>query len=175
VGMAAEGSSPTRIMLSVSQSNVRGYPHPSLSSRAAFEWIVKKIIRENTSGFKLLLLHVEVPDLGGYDGTGNSVRAPQLDRNRIGGGHLLDYFIRQCREIGVECEAWIGVGDPKEVICHEAKRVQPDFLVVGSRGLGPFQKVFIGTVSEFCVKHADCPVISIRRSAAQTPSDPADD
>jgi len=31
-------------------------------------------------------------------------------------------------------------GDPKEVICHEVTRLRPDFLVVGSRGLGPFQK-----------------------------------
>jgi len=31
-------------------------------------------------------------------------------------------------------------GDPKEVICHEVKRLRPDLLVVGSRGLGPFQK-----------------------------------
>ena len=38
------------------------------------------------------------------------------------------------------CEAWIKQGDPKEVILNEVKRVRPDLLVVGSRGLGPFQK-----------------------------------
>lgn len=36
-------------------------------------------------------------------------------------------------------------------------------------------RVFVGTVSEFCVKHADCPVIAIKRNAAQTPQDPIDD
>ena len=40
----------------------------------------------------------------------------------------------------VACEAWIKRGDPKEVICHEVKRLQPDLLVVGCRGLGPFQR-----------------------------------
>ena len=75
----------------------------------------------------------------------------------------------------VGCQAWIKHGDPKEVICHEVKRVHPDFLVVGSRGLGPFQKVFVGTVSEFCVKHAECPVITIKRKADETPQDPVDD
>lgn len=97
------------------------------------------------------------------------------NRDKIRGLHLLEYFVNHCHEIGVDCEAWVKKGDPKEVICHEVNRVRPDFLVVGSRGLGPFQKVFVGTVSEFCVKHADCPVIAIKRNAAQTPQDPVDD
>ena len=40
----------------------------------------------------------------------------------------------------VASEAWLKKGDPTEVICLEVKRIQPDFLVVGSRGLGPFKK-----------------------------------
>lgn len=96
-------------------------------------------------------------------------------REKLRDLHLLEYFVNRCHEIGVNCKAWIRKGDPKEVICHEVKRVQPDFLVVGSRGLGPFQRVFVGTVSEFCVKHADCPVITIRRTAEETPRDPVED
>lgn len=33
----------------------------------------------------------------------------------------------------------------------------------------------MGTVSEFCLKHAECPVVTIKRSAAETPQDPIDD
>lgn len=36
-------------------------------------------------------------------------------------------------------------------------------------------RVFVGTVSAFCVKHAECPVMTIKRNADETPSDPADD
>jgi hypothetical protein len=36
-------------------------------------------------------------------------------------------------------------------------------------------RVFVGTVSEFCVKHAECPVITIKRNANEVPQDPADD
>ncbi|KAM7267523.1 hypothetical protein ACFE04_009689 [Oxalis oulophora] len=96
-------------------------------------------------------------------------------RDKLRGLHLLEYFVSRCHEIGVACEAWIRKGDPKEVLCREVKRVQPDFLVVGSRGLGPFQRVFVGTVSEFAVKHAECPVIAIKRRLDETPNDPADD
>lgn len=36
-------------------------------------------------------------------------------------------------------------------------------------------RVFVGTVSEFCAKHAECPVLTIKRRADETPQDPVDD
>ncbi|KAK4417778.1 Universal stress protein A-like protein [Sesamum alatum] len=178
--MAAEGADPTRILVAVNESTIKGYPHASISSKGAFDWTVKKIIRSNTSGFKLLFLHVQVPDEDGFDDMDSIYASPadfkiMKNRDRIRGLHLLEYFVKQCNEIGIACEAWVKKGDPKEIICHEVQRVQPDFLVLGSRALGPFQKVFVGTVSEFCTKHADCPVIAIKRNAAETPQDPVDD
>ncbi|KAL6587468.1 hypothetical protein OROMI_000446 [Orobanche minor] len=175
-----EDGEPTRVMMAVNESTIKGYPHASISSRGAFDWTLKKIVRSNTSGFKIFLLHVQVPDEDGFDDMDSIFASPEdfkrmKHRDKIRGLHLLEYFVHRCHEIGVACEAWIKKGDAKEVICFEVQRVRPDFLVVGSRGLGPFQKVFVGTVSEFCVKHADCPVISIKRSIAQTPQDPVDD
>ncbi|EXC20298.1 Universal stress protein A-like protein [Morus notabilis] len=173
-------SEPTRIMVAVNESTIKGYPHASISSRGAFEWTLQKIVRSNTSGFKLLFLHVQVADEDGFDDI-DSIYASSEDfknmkrRDKARGLHLLENFVNKCHEIGVLCEAWIKKGDPKEVICHEVKRVQPDLLVVGSRGLGPFQRVFVGTVSEFCAKHAECPVITIKRKADEAPQDPVDD
>nr|GMD01176.1 universal stress protein A-like protein [Ipomoea batatas] len=140
-------------MIAVNESTMKGYPHPSISSKGAFEWTLDKIVRSNTAGFKLLFLHVQ--------GSRSSDRKTPL----IGVKSL----------VAVSCEAWIKRGDPKDVICHEVQRVHPDLLVVGCRGLGPFQRVFVGTVSEFCVKHAECPVVTIKRSASETPQDPVDD
>ncbi|KAL4653439.1 universal stress protein A-like protein isoform X1 [Castanea sativa] len=178
--MEIEDGSVTRILMGVSESTIKGYPHASISSRGAFDWTIQKIVRYNTSAFKLLFLHVQVPDEDGFDDMDSIYASPEdfkslTDRDRAKGLHLLAYFVTRCHEIGVSCEAWIKRGDPKEVICHEVKRVQPDLLVVGSRGLGPFQRVFVGTVSEFCVKHAECPVITIKRSADEAPQDPVDD
>ncbi|KAF3567625.1 hypothetical protein DY000_02018991 [Brassica cretica] len=186
-------SEPTRVMVAVNESSIKGYPHASISSKKAFEWTLKKIVKSNTSGFKLLLLHAQVQDEDGskevvlimnwepgFDDMDSIYASPDdfrnmRERNKANGLHLLEFFVNKCHEIGVRCEAWIRKGDPTEVICHEVRRVRPDFLVVGSRGLGPFQKVFVGTVSEFCVKHAECPVIIIKRSAEESPQDPADD
>ncbi|KAL0540831.1 hypothetical protein IC582_020846 [Cucumis melo] len=171
---------PTRIMLAVNQSTIKGYPHPSISSKRAFEWTLQKIVRSNTSGFKFLFLHVLVPDEDGFDEVDSIFASPDdfkelKKRDNARGLHLLEYFVNRCHEIGVACEAWLKKGDPTEVICLEVKRVLPDFLVVGSRGLGPFKKVFVGTVSEFCAKHAECPVITIKRREDETPDDPVDD
>lgn len=170
----------TRIMIGLNESTIKCYPHPSISSKGAFEWTINKIVRSNTSYFKLLLLHVQVPDEDGFDDMDSIFASPEDFKNmrhqeKLRGLHLLQYFVNRCHELKVSCEAWIKKGDPKEVICHEVRRVQPDLLVVGSRGLGPFQRVFVGTVSEFCVKHAECPVVTIKRSAEETPQDPVDD
>ncbi|CAJ1946709.1 unnamed protein product [Sphenostylis stenocarpa] len=174
------GDEVTRVMVAVNESSLKGYPHPSISSRGAFEWTINKIIRNNVSAFNLFFLHVQVPDEDGFDDMDSIYASPEdfknmKQRDRIRGVHLLEYFVNRCHEIGVVCQGWIMQGDPKEVICHEVKRLRPDLLVVGSRGLGPFQKVFVGTVSEFCWKHAECPVISIKRKADEIPQDPVDD
>lgn len=134
----------TRVMVAVNESTIKGYPHASISSKGAFEWTLNKIVRSNTSGFKLLFLHVQVPDEDGFEDMDSIFASPDdfkgmKNRNKIRGLHLVEYFVNRCHEIGVPCEAWIKKGDPKEVICHEVKRVQPDLLVVGCRGLGPFQ------------------------------------
>ncbi|RLM79719.1 universal stress protein A-like protein [Panicum miliaceum] len=199
----AYSSAPTRVMMAVNESSLKSYPHPSISCRTAFDWTLSKLVRSNPGGFHFLFLHVQVPDEDGFDDMDSIYASPadfdqMKQRDKIRGLHLLEYFVNQCHQLGfrlqleavaslvydglciyfvsqIKCEAWIRHGDPKEVICSEVKRVQPDLLVVGSRGLGPFQRVFVGTVSEFCVKHAECPVITIKRKATEAPQDPIDD
>eukprot|EP00268_Persea_americana_P053675 TRINITY_DN61001_c0_g1_i1.p1 TRINITY_DN61001_c0_g1~~TRINITY_DN61001_c0_g1_i1.p1 ORF type:complete len:196 (+),score=44.29 TRINITY_DN61001_c0_g1_i1:92-679(+) len=193
-GMGGEGKSassslalasdPTRILLGVNESSLKGYPNASISCRNAFDWTMQKIVRSNTNDFKLLFLHVHVPDDNedgaGFDGMDLIFASPEdfqdiQERDKKRGLHLLKHFVDCCHQIGVPCEAWIKNGDPKEVICNEVKRIQPDMLVVGNRDLSPFQRMFLGTVSEFCVNHAVCPVITIKRTADETPEDPIDD
>ena len=51
-------------------------------------------------------------------------------------------------------------GHPAEVLVRAARRA--DMLVVGSRGHGGFTGALLGSVSQYCVHHAPCPVLVIR-------------
>jgi nucleotide-binding universal stress UspA family protein len=53
-------------------------------------------------------------------------------------------------------------GRPATAIVDEALALQPDLLVVGSRGHGPLASVVMGSVSAEVVDHAPCPVLVAR-------------
>jgi nucleotide-binding universal stress UspA family protein len=56
-------------------------------------------------------------------------------------------------------------GRPASAIVDEAIAIQPDLLVVGSRGHGPLASVVMGSVSAEVVDHAPCPVLVARHSS----------
>jgi nucleotide-binding universal stress UspA family protein len=57
-------------------------------------------------------------------------------------------------------------GHPARVLLQAAKGA--DLLVVGSRGHGGFAGVLLGSVSDYVVKHAPCPVVVVRPVAQPT-------
>ena len=50
---------------------------------------------------------------------------------------------------------------PGEVICKLAEDKKAQFIVMGSRGMGILRRTFLGSVSDYCVHHAHCPVAII--------------
>ena len=59
-------------------------------------------------------------------------------------------------ESGVEVTPVVREGLAAEVLVAEAR--DADLLVVGSRGLGGFRGLLLGSVSQQCAHHAPCPV-----------------
>ncbi len=45
---------------------------------------------------------------------------------------------------------------------HTRTDENADILILGSRGLSAIKKAFVGSVSEYCVHHVQCPVIVVR-------------
>ena len=57
-------------------------------------------------------------------------------------------------------------GGPREELARLGKEL--DLLIVGSRGYGPRGHVFHGSVSNYLVSHADCPLLVLPRSLLGT-------
>jgi nucleotide-binding universal stress UspA family protein len=49
-----------------------------------------------------------------------------------------------------------------EAILEEASKEKVNLIVVGTRGLGGFKRLLLGSVSSACVDHAPCSVLVIR-------------
>ncbi|KAL5210607.1 hypothetical protein ABZP36_006230 [Zizania latifolia] len=70
------------------------------------------------------------------------------------------------REASVNATGAILEGDAKEAICQAVEEMHADLLVLGSRGLGKIKRAFLGSVSDYLVHHACCPVLVVKPSKA---------
>ena len=61
-------------------------------------------------------------------------------------------------------------GSPRQVIVDEAENWRADLIVMGSRGLGAWNRLLLGSVSSGVVHHAKCSVEIVRRPEAREPN-----
>jgi nucleotide-binding universal stress UspA family protein len=61
-------------------------------------------------------------------------------------------------------ETVVGAGAPAAVIVEDAERHASDLVVMGARGLGTVERLWLGSVSESVLHHAGCPVLVVRPS-----------
>ena len=72
---------------------------------------------------------------------------------------------------GIEVGTRVYRGQPARVLVERAEGA--DLLVVGSRGLGEFKALLLGSVSQECSQHSPVPVVIVRdRGDATTPGGP---
>lgn len=67
----------------------------------------------------------------------------------------------------VEVHPIVYRGDPAEVLCRWSRAAK--LLVVGSRGLGGFSSLLLGSVSSKCAHHSACPVVVVPQAPPGEP------
>ncbi|KAI4388697.1 hypothetical protein MLD38_001003 [Melastoma candidum] len=72
---------------------------------------------------------------------------------------VLQHALEICRDCSVPIKTHVEIGNSKEKICEAVEKLNADLLVMGSRSFGPVKRMFLGSVSNYCTNHAQCPVI----------------
>jgi nucleotide-binding universal stress UspA family protein len=71
------------------------------------------------------------------------------------------------KEPGIDVEQEVLEGHPAEVLVAMTEHDKTELLVLGSRGHGAFTGMLIGSTSEYCASHAQCPVVIVRHRDAK--------
>jgi nucleotide-binding universal stress UspA family protein len=89
----------------------------------------------------------------------------RIDQLRAGRELAAQGLVSRGRSRGVRVSFLIWEGSPGEAIVDVATSEDVDLVVVGSHGRGSVGRLLIGSVSEYVVRNASCPVLVVRGRA----------
>mmetsp|Transcript_31775 Transcript_31775/g.50728 ORF Transcript_31775/g.50728 Transcript_31775/m.50728 type:complete len:146 (-) Transcript_31775:568-1005(-) len=77
---------------------------------------------------------------------------------------LEDKYQKKLQAAGVNSAKFVSKeGDPGEAIVAVAEKEKAVLIVCGTRGMGKLRRTFLGSVSDYVVHHAHCPVLVCRK------------
>ncbi|HYK95094.1 MAG TPA: universal stress protein [Candidatus Dormibacteraeota bacterium] len=109
-------------------------------------------------GATLLVVSVIDPAVHGAAGA----RFERMDQRRRARETAAQDLVIRGRQAGVHVSFMIWEGEPGPSIVDAATSEQVDMIIVGSHGRGSVGRLFIGSVSEYVVRNASCPVLVVR-------------
>lgn len=87
---------------------------------------------------------------------------PEDDREIFDARQLAERGARKLQQDGITAEADALEGPAAEAILNAAEARRADLVVVGSRGMGQFKGLLLGSTSDRVVQHAHVPVLVVR-------------
>ena len=84
-----------------------------------------------------------------------------LDAVTKAGNEILDQAMSMVPG-GIEKEAFSQSGSPAVTILDMIEKEKVDLVVMGSRGLGVVKGVLLGSVSQYIIEQAECPVLIVK-------------
>lgn len=114
-------------------------------------------------GAELLVVSVIDPHELRQDNHGSGLRWDQVrDRRQAAAQEL----VARGSPAGLNVSVLVWTGDPGQSIVSAAEAEAADLIVVGTHGRGTIGRLLLGSVSEYLVRHAPCPVLVARPDAA---------
>jgi nucleotide-binding universal stress UspA family protein len=84
---------------------------------------------------------------------------PTEDELRSLGRELIDETLQDLDVVDLDVERVALIGNAASQLCEAARGA--DLLVIGSRGLGGFRGLLVGSVTQQVVAHAPCPILVV--------------
>ena len=120
-------------------------------------------------GAEVLLLHVVesvVADFEGCAGIMDVVTAEGSLLRAVEG--LLERMRAEAAAAGVHAQTIVVVGRVRREIVRAAREAQATFIVMGTSGREGLRRTILGSVAEWVVGHAPCPVWTVRHGSRPT-------
>ncbi|KAK2457074.1 universal stress protein A protein [Trifolium repens] len=143
----------------------------SEESMYALSWSITNLISDTNNNSKLVLLYVKPPsavyslDSAGYIFSNETIDDLEEYSKKLAKSVMkrAEAICRNFDATNINIEKVVGTGEAKNVICNAAKKLEADTLVMGSHGYGFFKRALLGSVSDYCVKNAKCPVVIVKQ------------
>lgn len=127
----------------------------SLASREALHWAVREA-RVRQANLQVILSW-RMPYITGFPYTGPVFDPAVFEQDAR---TTLDDLLEQVDTTGIpQVDRIVTMGEPAVTLLSASK--DADLLVVGSRGLGGFAELLLGSVSHHLAHHATCPLVVI--------------
>lgn len=124
-------------------------------SKEALRWAIRQA--ELTGGHLEVVMTWEIPSMGYWSAIPEGIDFAKESETVL--QQTIDEVLGASPKVSFN--AVVLEGHPAPVLVERSH--DADLLVVGSRGHGQFTGMLLGSVSEYCVAHASCPVVVVRK------------
>eukprot|EP00918_Siedleckia_nematoides_P028941 GHVU01062194.1.p1 GENE.GHVU01062194.1~~GHVU01062194.1.p1 ORF type:complete len:143 (+),score=24.01 GHVU01062194.1:226-654(+) len=128
----------------------------SAQSAEAFDWYVTHL---HKPGNMVVLVHaMEIPSMPSRDTWDAETKSGKQKRQE-----LQDKYTAKFKELEIAGKFVSDFEKPGEFLVEAAKKEEATYIVMGTRGLGKIRRTIMGSVSDYVVHHAACPVLVCRK------------
>jgi nucleotide-binding universal stress UspA family protein len=135
-------------------------------SNAAFE-VASALARDYKA--RLIALHVIEPATASYTEF-TAYIGPEEDKEEA----MAKLHALSAASSNVTPEYRLREGNPAAVIAETAAEIPADVIVLGTHGRTGFTRLMMGSVAEEVLRHAPCPVLTVRGAAPVKAEEPAE-